>query len=128
MSELLPCPCCGSAAEFDEATGDDFGGHFIACTNRLCGLTTPLMFACGEDPKPLLAERWNRRAPAGVPREPTMRIRDMGERPPDLTLERINNDGPYEKSNCRWASRAEQNRNKWNKPYKRRDRLATDQL
>ena len=28
-----------------------------------------------------------------------------------LTIDRINNDGIYEPSNCRWITRAEQNRN-----------------
>ena len=39
-------------------------------------------------------------------------LRDMGERPDEMTLDRINPDGNYEAQNCRWASRETQSRNR----------------
>lgn len=40
-------------------------------------------------------------------------VQDMGPRPsPEHTIERNNNDRGYMPSNCRWATKAEQNKNR----------------
>lgn len=74
--ELANCPFCGSDADFGEIGGaeetPDAGGHFVQCLNSACSASSALIFPLMDDAKPLLRERWNRRAAPEVkqPQQP----------------------------------------------------------
>lgn len=55
---------------------------------------------------------------------------DMGKRPPGMTLERKDNDGPYSKANCEWATLLTQAQNKRNsvKVTYKGERIALSEL
>lgn len=54
-------------------------------------------------------------------------LSDMGARPgPKFTVERMDNDGDYEPSNCKWATMAEQNKNRSNTYTAEEDRIVRE--
>ena len=61
---LKPCPLCGKSAHFfkiSDLDSREHGGEGICCETDGCA-QVGLMWSLMEDAKPLLAERWNRRA------------------------------------------------------------------
>jgi hypothetical protein len=46
--------------QVDDEDSENFGGYFIECI--VCHCSTDLRFSCGDDARPLVIEKWNRRA------------------------------------------------------------------
>lgn len=57
-----------------------------------------------------VCSRWRRGNPVGF----TNFRADMGQRPPGRSIDRINNDGNYNPSNCVWSTSVQQHRNRRN--------------
>lgn len=63
MTNLNPCPFCGSAATMftmPEGSGSD-GSMYIECDNGLCRASSAFIYPLKDDVKHILVERWNRR-------------------------------------------------------------------
>lgn len=71
------------------------------------------MMARCYNPKAKGYDRWGGRGITVCDRWHDVRnfVADMGERPAEHTLDRINNDGDYEPGNCKWSTRLEQSHN-----------------
>lgn len=77
--ELLPCPFCGNSKNIamTNEKHDHSGGYFIACP--VCDASTALVYACGDDPRPILVDKWNRRAHLAEPQGDAGRLADKLE-------------------------------------------------
>lgn len=61
MSELLPCPFCGSAVGEASNVGEDEDNWFVGCMEGDCGVN-PCVFHPNSEAEAIAA--WNRRAPS----------------------------------------------------------------
>lgn len=67
---LLPCPCCGGAAQF---AVQDCGGYAIVCSEKMCVTSGEIRYACGDAPHPQMADIWNTRRPVSHSQLETLR-------------------------------------------------------
>jgi hypothetical protein len=85
------------------------------CTSRTYNSWTAMKSRCKDISKPYYhgrnityCERWN---------DFKNFLADMGERPDGMTLDRIDSNGNYEPSNCKWSTNKEQSTNRRNNVF-----------
>lgn len=104
MGKTTSCGCLHSDVLSEQNTKHGLTGSaehrsWISMVQRCTDLSNPYYGGRGIT----ICERW---------KEFKNFLADMGTKPtPDHTLDRINNNGNYEPTNCRWATKSEQRQN-----------------
>lgn len=100
--QLKPCPFCGGVAMFTverRKNHPDIGGHSAMCGT--CGAGIGYVFATGDDPRPLLAEQWNKRTTGAKHGIDCRKAPHVGEG----YLHASDDDGPYDVDGLAYCGR-----------------------